>query len=194
MSLTTLPCLFSKLRLGGLACVVAVGLMLTACSPSHNWRQVRHESVPGRLLLPCKPETAVREVPLLGPGQPAVELSMLSCDVGDQTFAWGAVRLPDGATTAAAMEAWRRAGWISLQQTVPADQLAPAGWQRTVAQVPGGGGAERWMGVGRNHRGDTINVHVQWAHAQGWLHQVALYGGAPTPDTVSTLFESLDLR
>lgn len=174
--------------------MVAIGLLLAACTPTHNWRQARHESAPGRLLLPCKPEKAVREIPLLGPGQPAVELSILSCDVGDQTFAWGAVRVPDGATPAVALHAWRRAGWISLQQTVPVDQAVPAGWQQVVAQVPGSAGAERWTGAGRNHRGATIAVHVQWAYTPGWLHQVALYGGAPSPDVVSTLFESLDLR
>jgi hypothetical protein len=173
----------------GLAC----GALL-ACSPSHNWRQVRHDTAPGQLLLPCKPDRAERQVPLMGPEAPPLVLSMLSCEVGSHTFAWGVVRLPEGTPAATVLEAWQQAGWVSLRQPVPAGQAWPAGWQRLAVAVPGAQQAERWQGPGLNHRGHPLSAHIQWAWGDGWLHQVALYGPDPGPELRNSLWESLDLR
>lgn len=55
-------------------------LLLAACNPVFNWREVRPDNTALTLLLPCKPDKAQRSVPL---GGRPTELAMLACDAGD---------------------------------------------------------------------------------------------------------------
>ena len=64
--------------------VLAASLLLPACSPAFNWRDVRPDNTALSLLLPCKPDKAQRSVPL---GGLPTELAMLGCEAGGATFA-----------------------------------------------------------------------------------------------------------
>ena len=73
---------FSPLALTmGLATLL---LALSACSPTFNWRELRLEGAPLQALMPCKPETAQRSVPLMG--KPTA-LHLLACAIGGVQFA-----------------------------------------------------------------------------------------------------------
>jgi len=175
-------------------------LLLAACSPQHNWRQSRLEGVPLQALLPCKPDSAQREVPLWGPAQPPVPLHMMSCNVGQHTFAVAALPLAAPApgeaadrTPAQAEQAWRQAGWASLRQTVTPPQEAPAGWQMQTATVAGALAAQHWRGPGMNHQGQPLQVQWLLAHNGRWLVQAALYGPPLSADLAQTFFDGLRL-
>ena len=67
--------------------ILAAALLVVAvaaCSPTFNWREVRVESTTLRAMLPCKPDSGMRRVPM---GGAEVELSVLGCDTGGATFA-----------------------------------------------------------------------------------------------------------
>ncbi|MDO8373390.1 MAG: hypothetical protein Q7T39_15795, partial [Polaromonas sp.] len=85
--------------------VMAAGLLLllTACNPVFNWREVRPDNTALSLLLPCKPDKAQRSVPL---GGRPTELAMLGCDAGDATFAVAVATLDDAAQAAAVLAGW----------------------------------------------------------------------------------------
>ena len=175
--------------------------VLMACSPTYNWRVAGHEGVPLQAMLPCKPERAAREVPLMGAGVPAVALRMASCTVGDSTFALAAAPLPAATPSPPeqAMQAWLRATWISLQQPVPvaspqAERQAPAGWSLVPLSVPGATGVQRWSGAGLDHRGQAVPALVVLASAPGWLVQAAVYGPAAHDDNGQTFVDSLKLQ
>ena len=170
---------------------------LAACSPTHNWRQTRLQGVPLQAMMPCKPEHAQREVPLWGVAKPPVTLTMLSCTVGDHTFALAA--LPLGApptagqdsTAMQAVQAWKQAGWTSLRQVPQGSDAAPLGWNGQAWQVAGARWAQLWRGPGSNHLGKVVQAQWLLAHNGQWLVQAALYG-PPAPEEVSaTYFEGL---
>lgn len=178
---------------GTMACV-AVLLLATACSPAHNWRDVRHEGVPLQALLPCKPERAERDIPLLGVTQPHLRLQMMSCDVGVTTFALAAVQLPSPATGQAMQEAlvqWRLATWSSLKQTPSADGKPPAGWRNVPCRVAGASWSDCWEGPGVGHTGRPLGAQVRWLSRGPWLVQAAAYGEALDKAAIDTYFESL---
>lgn len=184
-----MDCRFVPAALGGLLCLTAV---LVGCSPAYNWRDARPDGVPLRALLPCKPERADREVPLLGPGKPAVRLNMMSCDVGETTFALGVVQLPqDGQDAHLALRQWRSASWASLKQAPKKDDLPPDGWQRTPCEIAGASISECWAGPGLNHMGRPLVAQVKWLAKGPWLVQVGVYGEALPKAAQDMYFESL---
>lgn len=172
--------------------LVGVLAALAACSPALDWRTVRHDAAAVEAVLPCKPERATREVPLLGPGQPPVALHMLSCRAAGHTFAVAAVRLPDGVadgTAAQWLAAWRRAAWATLRVTAPPDGVPP-GW----APVPCGGSATAalpqpcWRGPGHGPDGQPLQAEWHWRVEGPWLVQRALYGPGLADDARETFF------
>lgn len=181
-------------RLGACLLLSAAGALTIACSPAYNWRDVRHEGAPLRALMPCKPERAERDVPLLGPGVPPSHLQMMSCDAGGNTFVLAVVRLPDALAEDAASQAlrqWRQASWSSLRQAVPAEGGAPQGWAATPCQVAGASTAECWSGPGLNHQGEPLTAQIRWAVRHGWMLQAAIYGRAVPAAVPGTFFDAL---
>ncbi|WP_394788856.1 hypothetical protein [Rhodoferax sp.] len=98
MRRTALPCL-------------TLATLLAACSPALNWRTVRSEAHTLQLLLPCKPDTASRDVPMAGK---AVALDMQGCDAGGATFAVSHVHLADATLANATLAGWKTATLANL--------------------------------------------------------------------------------
>lgn len=171
----------------GLAAGLGAWCGLTACSPTYNWRDAQAEDAPLRALMPCKPERAERDVPLLGPERPTVKLRMMSCAVDDDTFAVAVADLPSEALAQEASVQWTRAMWAGLGQTVAVGQDAPVGW-RSAARPIGGGVAQVWTGPALNPAGRSLQAQV-WLAARGrWLAQVAWYGPNAKPDVDDAFF------
>lgn len=177
---------------GGL--IMILGLWaLAGCSPSHNWREVRHEGVPGTTLLPCKPDRAIREVAMLGPNTTPAPLHMMSCDVQGRTFVWAAWPLQDMQQGHAALLAWQQAGWASLRQTVAPGASAPPGWQVQPVSQPGAIMAARWQGPGINHTGQAIEAHWLMLYTADWAMQFAVYGPAASPELLEPMWGYIQL-
>lgn len=177
------------------AAVALMGaLCLAACSPAHNWRSVGIEGTSVKALMPCKPDRAEREVPLLGPAQPTLTLRMMSCDVGPRTFAVSAVQVPANGSAKTLQDHWQRAAWAALKQPLPDGQPAPAGWSVQPIRLRDGVSAQRWSGPALNHQQQSIRAHVQWQHENGWLVQSAVYGPEPDGTVIESFLGGLDRR
>lgn len=157
---------------------LASWVLLAACSPALNWREVRPEGTRLALLLPCKPDKAEKTVPLGGPATP---LSMLGCDAGGATFAVAVAQLGDAAQAAPVL-----AQWQSL--TLANMKAGPA--QVVPLRIPG---AEAVLVKAQGRRSDGTPVSGQAAYfAQGsQLFQVVLYAERITPEAADTFFSSL---
>ncbi|WP_036838727.1 hypothetical protein [Polaromonas sp. CF318] len=152
--------------------------LLTACSPTLNWREVRPEGTRLALLLPCKPDKAQKTVPLGGPATP---LSMLGCDAGGATFAVAVAQLGDAAQAGPVL-----AQWQSL--TLANMKAGPA--QVSPLTMPG---AAAILVKAQGRRADGTAVSGQAAYfAQGaQAFQVVLYADRITPELAETFFSSL---
>jgi len=169
------------------AACLALLLALGACSPTFNWRELRLDGAPLQALLPCKPESAVRPVPLAGT---PTELHMHSCETGGLRFAVAWADVGDSAQVPTALAAWRNASLLSIR-VVPRPTDAPStDWTVTVA------GAPEALGVsaqGQDPQGQAVQTRAAY-FAQGTkVFQVAVYGATLPDEAVEPFFASLRL-
>ena len=165
----------------------ALILLLCACTPALNWRDVRLESSDGSNLkaaLPCKPDHATRKQQL---GDIQVDLSMMGCSVSDVTFTLSRIPLVDPLSAPNVLAAWQAA----VAANVKADPVPS-----TAAAVSGAGA---WPPASRaTLTGATTQAHMLWFAKQTstgiTLYQAALYGKQPGNEAVTTFFESLQLQ
>lgn len=175
-------------RLRSLGLALFAGLALSACSPTFNWRELRPEGTPLQALMPCKPESATRLVPLDG-GAPT-ELHMHSCDTGGVTFAVAWAELGDAARVPAALAGWRRAS-LGAVRVDPARADDPASaW---AAAVPG---ATQTLGLaaqGSDHQGRPVQVRAAHFARGTQVYQAAIYGPTLRDEVSSPFFDGLKL-
>ncbi|MFL9887249.1 hypothetical protein PQR66_29725 [Paraburkholderia agricolaris] len=89
--------------LGTLACALALGGALSACSPTFDWRTIMNNDNGYTVDLPAKPGNDQRVIQI--DGKP-MQMAMQTAEAGDAVFAVGTVMLPsdDAATQRAALE------------------------------------------------------------------------------------------
>lgn len=171
-----------------LAVVLSVLLILSACNPTFNWRELRPEGTPLQALMPCKPETATRPVPLDG-GAPT-ELHMHSCETGGLTFAVAWAELGDAARVPGALSGWRRAS-LGAVRVDPARADDPAtAWN---APVPGATAAQGLTAQGSNHAGQPVQVRAVHFARGTQVYQAAVYGPALSDEVTVAFFDGLKL-
>lgn len=158
-------------------------LVLWGCSPTFNWRQVRAEGSSVAVLLPCKPDRATRTVTMAGQ---AVQLSMLSCDVGDLTFALASAPLPRGLSPEVARQAWQQASLASLHAAP--DAARP--WTPGVRPATGATVLTGWQAVGTRPEGQPVAAQALQVVHGAELLQLVVYGPV-TPDVAQTLWEGV---
>jgi hypothetical protein len=92
-----------RAALGTMACALALGGALTACSPTFDWRTIMNNDNGYTVDLPAKPDNDQRAVQI--DGKP-MQMAMQTAEAGDAVFAVGTVMLPndDEATQRAALE------------------------------------------------------------------------------------------
>lgn len=169
-------------RVGIGAFWLAMSLLLAACSPTFNWREVRLDGGGIQTLMPCKPDTAERTVPL---GPVPVVLHMASCETGDITYAlaWAALAAP--ADVPAALQAWAAASGQSLRAT----QDSP--WE-----PPPAGGAAHVMArdlQGQDHAGGPVEARAVYMAQGARVFQAAVYGRVLPAEHLEPFFSSLQV-
>jgi hypothetical protein len=101
------------------ACIV-VAILLAACSPEYNWREVQGSAAPFTVLLPAKPATHSRQINLDGR---QVTMTMTGAEVDHVTFAVGAAELADASQTSAALLAMKTALVRNIKGQVKQEKL-----------------------------------------------------------------------
>ena len=159
---------------------------LVACSPALNWRTVRSEAHALKMLLPCKPDTATRDVPMAGA---TVALDMQGCDAAGATFAVSHVRLAAAGQAGAALAGWQAATLANLRAAAP---------QKQPFAIPGGQFGVRWAVQGQRADGRSVSAQAVWfARPQpggvDLFHALVL---APAPDAAvaDTFFAGLQFE
>ena len=133
--------------------VLAFGLV--ACQPALNWRETRSDLHPLVMLLPCKADKGVREVPM--PGGRQLPLDMVGCEAGGATFAVSHVRLADPAEAGPVLAGWRTAVLANMRAAGPAqDQPFTLPGTMTLPQ------ALRSSATGQGADGRAVVAQAAW--------------------------------
>lgn len=163
--------------------LVGAALLLSACSPTFNWRELRPEGVPLLALMPCKPETAVRPVPLLG--QPT-ELHMHSCETSGLTFAIAWADLTDASPAHTALTQWKTASLASIR-------VAPDAGEALDLKLAGAGEFLSVQAQGTDHQSQALQMQALYFSHGGKVYQAAIYGAKIAEAVGDTFFEGLRL-
>lgn len=162
-------------------------LALAACSPTHNWREIRPAGSPLLALMPCKPDQAERPAPL---GDTPVTLHMLSCEAGGLTFAVAWAELAGTDRPAVALARWRGAALAAIRVD-PGRASDPAlQWTPVVR------GADQALGLvaqGTQHEQRAVQMRAAHFSRGQQVYQAAMYGADLPDEVVTTFFEGLRL-
>ncbi len=160
-------------------------LLLVACAPSLDWRDVRPDGSAAVVLLPCKPTVSAREVQLAGG---PVRLLLNACSAGGQTWALAAADMADPALVTPALAMLRTSALANLGADAPA---------ALALQVPGATPnpeSGRVAASGRLPDGAAVQAQVAvFAHGT-WVFQATVLGASLPAEGVQTFFGSLRLR
>ncbi len=176
---------------GLLACA-----LLAACTPEMNWREVGASSTRLKALMPCKPDEAVRTVPLAAR---MVEMHLSGCDAGGATFVIGWVNMP-AAELGAALGEWQDS--TLARAAIPAGPDAPVGR----SFVPPGAQvlpqSRRLQAVGKSPDGKPLPLDAAWfVHTGGDATAIgsqamfaAIYRTPASADAAENFFSNLRIR
>lgn len=156
--------------------------MVAACSPTFNWREVRVDSTPLTAMMPCKPDTAARDVPMAGR---QVRLTALSCGTGGATFAVLFADIGEPARLGEALAQWKAATLSNLRSA--AAQETPF--------LPHGALAlpQSLQVVARGQRADgsTVESHAAYFAHGSYVFQAVIYSGQLRPEQSVSFFAGL---
>ena len=175
-------------RLLGCATAAATAA-LAACSPVHDWRDVRPADTQAVLQFPCRPVLHQRTVPLAGP---AVQLSLLACTAGGQTWALAHADLADPLRVGPALVEMRDSAAAKLKAIDgPLQWLAVPGATPNVHSGRGRLGAR--PSANAPESGALQMELLLFAHGTR-VFQASVLGQQLPADEVDTFFASIGFR
>jgi hypothetical protein len=157
-------------------------LLLAACSPALDWRELRPEDSGAVAMFPCRPSSHARKVVLAG-GE--VLLTLHACSAADTTWALAFADLADPARVRPALDELRRSATanIAAQET---RELALA--------VPGATphpGAARLALAGRRADGGPVQEQVAVFAKGTRVYQATVIGAALPEEGLEVFFGGL---
>lgn len=189
------------------ALVLVTLLAVSACSPALNWRDVHPDQTALRVLLPCKPNSAERTVPL---GGGATTLKMLSCDADGATFAVVVASLDEASRVEGALAQWQSVT-LAKMQAGPVDSGQGSGSESAIVNAnksanrpePTKFSGFRLTGAallpppvmikaqGRRRDGSPVAGQAAFFAQGSQIFQVVVYAERIRPEVSETLFSSL---
>ncbi|MDQ7968970.1 MAG: hypothetical protein REI95_04940 [Oxalicibacterium faecigallinarum] len=90
-------------------------VLLTACSPAFDWREVRNEEFGYLIMMPARPTTVTRDINLDGA---IIRMSMTATEVDKLTFAVGSATIPAPNNPQTALESMKTALIRNIRGTI----------------------------------------------------------------------------
>lgn len=137
--------------------------------------------------MPCKPDSAERQVPL---GGAATTLHMHSCETGGLTFAVAWADVTDAARVPQALADWRRAALAAIRVDPVLAEDPARQWTRAIP------GAQEILGLkaqGSNHQGQVLRAQTLYFARGTQVFQAAMYGQDWKEDVADSFFDGLRL-
>ena len=167
-----------------------LALILSACSPAENWRDVGFEGLTLKAQLPCKPDRTTRRVPL---GGVIVDLQVVGCESGTAMVAVMTAALPAGTDIGAVMTGWQKATLANARVAQPLAAGQQQVWHRP-GQLPLPSSV-RVQAPGQRVNGEPVDMDAVWgALPQGEqvrLVHAVVYDPKRSHQLANTLFESI---
>ncbi|SDF78082.1 hypothetical protein [Paraburkholderia phenazinium] len=188
--LRSLPAGLAKARavLGAGACLLAVGGLLAACSPTYDWRTIMNNDNGYTVDLPAKPSNDARQIQI---GGASMQMAMQTAEAGKAVFAVGTVMLPsdDPQTQRTALDFLRD----GLARNVSA---APDAHTVQIPLAAGGQvpGLEMTLNGKAGEAKETRTIYARLVAHGRHVYQAAIIANQPLPqEQVDQFFQSFQL-
>lgn len=170
---------------------IVVSALLAACSPEHDWREIRAEDSGFAVSLPAKPATLTRSIDLDGL---RVEMTMVGAQARDVAYTVGAVTLPDASDAARerALATMRAAMVRNIGGTERASRPVTVTLIDSAGRPAGTVQGIEIEATGRmREREATLIARFAGVGAGAW--QAVVLGTGPDREQATTFLESLKL-
>jgi hypothetical protein len=164
---------------------IVVALLLAACAPNLDWREVRPEGSGAVALFPCKPSAQTRTVRLAGG---SATMTLLACTAGGTTWALAHADLADATRVGPALGELRIAAAANLGTSTAAEMPM---------KVPGATpnpAARRIEIVGHLPDGNAVREQVAVFSRGTQVFQATALGERPGVEALESFFGSLRLQ
>lgn len=170
--------------LGGPRAAWLLALLLSACSPALDWREVRPEDSGVTVMFPCKPTSDSRMVTLAGA---RVRMVLTACTAGGVTWALAHADMADPARVTPALRSFREAtaGNLAGKPSV----LAPM----AVSGMTPNALAERVRVQGRLPDGEAVTLEGGFFAKGTRVYQATVMGRSVDAEALAVFFENLKL-
>lgn len=161
---------------------LGLALLLAACSPSLNWREVRPAGGELKALLPCKPDQGSRRQNL---GGRELDIHMLGCEAGGALYAVSVADLAEGAL--AVQVQWQANLLGNMQATTSASgPWAMKGASAMLEPV-------RLNAQGVRSDGRPVQVQAVWFARGARVYHAAVYAERISTEMSEPFFGGLEL-
>lgn len=162
-----------------------LAMVLAACNPTFNWREVRADGAELVALLPCKSDRASRQVVLAGL---QIDLQMMGCEAGGGTFAVSHARLPDASRANEVLADWRLATLANMHAVAPREaSFVPKGATALPSSV-------QTVAIGRRGDGLPVIAHAAWFARGDVVFSAVIYADSLSPEVAEAFFSGLVLQ
>jgi hypothetical protein len=169
-------------RARGAAAISAATLLLGACSPTLDWRELRAEGEPLRFMLPCKPSVQARQLPLAG--RPVL-LHLQACAAGGQTWGLASADIGDPALVGGALAELAQAAGRNIQGSVAAEQAA------SISGATPNPASRRLVLQGRHSAGGPVTMQLVLFTRGTHVYQASALGEQVPAEAADTFFGAL---
>ena len=156
--------------------------LLSACSPTFDWREARFEGSTLVAMFPCRPDHQMRPIEL---GGRSATMKMDACAAGGATFAVSVVELGDPALAAAALQQLRSVAVANVHGDRP--RVVP--W--LLAGTTPDTDTTRLSTRGRLPDGAAVVEHAAFFTKGVKAYQASVIGAAPNPEALESFFAGL---
>lgn len=159
-------------------------LLLQACSPSLNWREVRLGGGELKAMLPCKPDQAERRQSLAGYD---IDLNMQGCEAAGGLYAISVAELGTPAQAQQVQAQWQTNLLATLQAQGATRQpyaIRGASTQPEALQL---------QASGRSPEGRPLTVQAVWFMRGTRLYHAAVYAERLTAEMSEPFFGGMEL-
>jgi hypothetical protein len=160
---------------------------MLACSPGHNWREVRPAGGQIQVLMPCKATFARRDVVLAGTSTP---MRLAACTAAGHTWAVTELDLGPKQSAATMLRALREAAAANILATAAPDRQAGVDWPPPGATAAPESGA--WQLTGKRPDGSGVTMQLALSARGRSVVQLSVIGStAAEPETLDVFLASL---
>lgn len=163
--------------------ICGVLVMLVACTPALDWREVRPVDSDALALFPCKPARHARTVQLAGA---TVEMHLAACRAQEATYAVAYATLPAPAQVTPALDQLRRAAAANIGGI-------PAATDWTITGMTPNPLAQKLVMQGRDAEGKAVQEQAVFFVRGLRVYQATIVGPALDPAAAETFFSGLKL-